>query len=120
MTTATAGDNRVPLEPLIPRRGEAWAGMAWDNHVQGWAVKDTPDARRVWVVQFAFTGAVIIGPPDAWEYDDRWCYASVALAAVYARSWPAQPGTEPTGWHRHPTTGRRRPGGDPAQEYKMP
>ena len=25
--------------------------------------------------------------------------------------------TEPTGWMRHPTTGRRRPGGDPAAEY---
>lgn len=26
-------------------------------------------------------------------------------------------GVEPTGWYRSPTTGRRRPGGDPAQEY---
>jgi len=25
--------------------------------------------------------------------------------------------TEPTGWSRHPDTGRYRPGGDPAREY---
>jgi hypothetical protein len=24
---------------------------------------------------------------------------------------------EPKGWFRHPRTGRRRPGGDPAKEY---
>ena len=24
---------------------------------------------------------------------------------------------EPTGWMRHPTTGRRRPDGDPSKEY---
>lgn len=26
-------------------------------------------------------------------------------------------GTEPTGWYRNPQTGRRRPDGDPNQEY---
>ncbi len=27
---------------------------------------------------------------------------------------------EPTGWFRHPRTGRRRPDGDPEREYVMP
>lgn len=103
-----------------PQRGRSWAGMNWDANVEGWAVKDAPDGRRIWVVQFAFTAGLLIGPPEAWEYDDRWCYATVLLAALHARAWDAEPGTEPAGWHRHPRTGRRRPGGDPASEYVMP
>lgn len=105
---------------LNPERGKAWAGMDWDAEVEAWVVKDAPDGRRVWVMPFMFTSAVIIGPPDAWTYDDRWCYATAALAATHARAWPAEPGTEPAGWHRHPNTGRRRPDGDPAREHLMP
>jgi len=96
------------MELLNPQRGWPWAGMNWDEEVTGWVVKDTPDGRRVWVMPFLFTAAIIIGRPDSWEYDDRWCYATAALAATQARAWPAEPGTEPAGWHRHPTTGRRR------------
>ena len=28
--------------------------------------------------------------------------------------------SEPSGWHRHPATGRRRPDGDPTKEYVRP
>jgi hypothetical protein len=107
----------TPQDLLTPQRGNDWAGMGWDDMVEGWVVKDAPDGRRVWVIPFAFTSAIIIGPPDAWSYDDRWCYATSVLAAMYARTWSAEPSTEPTGWHRHPTTGRRRPGGNPAHQY---
>lgn len=93
--------------------------LEWDPDVEAWFVKDIPDGRRVWVVQFAFTGAIIVGPPDLWSYDDRWCYANLRQAAEYARAWDGAPGTEPVGWHRHPTSGRRRPHGDPAREYLM-
>lgn len=36
-----------------------------------------------------------------------------AVAALIA--WNGE--GEPSGWMRHPETGRRRPGGDPAGEY---
>lgn len=111
----------APVQALAgPQRGWSWASMSWDENVEGWAVKDAPDGRRVWVVPFTFTAAIIIGDPDSFEYDDRWCYATELLAATHARAWSAEPGTEPTGWHRHPITGRRRPGADPAREYVMP
>lgn len=99
--------------------GHPWAGMEWDEHVEGWIVKDAPDGRRVWVVPYMFTSAIVIGDPDAWEYDDRWCYETSTEATLYARSWSAEPRTEPSGWHRHPITGRRRPGGDRSREYLM-
>lgn len=114
------GQEQPPTSPLRPQRGQAWAGMPWDPDVEGWVVKDGPDGRRVWVVPMMFTAAIIIGPPDSWLFDDRWCYADATLAATYARAWQAQPGTEPTGWHRHPDTGRRRTDGDPANEHLMP
>lgn len=104
---------------LRPPSGQTWDGLEWDTHAEGWVVGDAPDGRRVWIVQFAFTAAILIGDPDAWEYDDRWCYATASLAASHARAWNAEPGTEPTGWHRHPATGRRRLEGDPALEYLM-
>jgi hypothetical protein len=89
----------------------------WDDVDFVWDVKDAPDGRRIAVMPLLFTAAVIIGPRHNVlnPYDDRWCYHSIeaALAAVWA--WD---GTgEPDGWHRHPDSGRRRPGGDPHHEY---
>ena len=93
--------------------------LEWDPYVEGWIVKDMPDGRRVWIKKFTFTAAIIIGPDGTGMYDDRWCYATAELAATCARAWDAMPGTEPTGWHRHPTSGRRRPEGNPHREYLM-
>jgi hypothetical protein len=46
---------------------------------------------------------------------DRYCFLTRGLAEWGLRAWD---GTgEPVGWHRHPATGRRRSGGDPAAEY---
>lgn len=50
--------------------------------------------------------------------EERWCYRSkeltlAALAEWEARQWQG----EPVGWHRHPTTGRRRPEGLASREY---
>ena len=52
---------------------------------------------------------------DRMTYTDRWCYADQTKAEAGFAAWD---GTgEPHGWHRHPMTGRRRPGGDPARQY---
>jgi hypothetical protein len=47
-------------------------------------------------------------------YLDRWCYADQAKAEAAIRAWDGS--GEPTGWHRHPYTGRRRDNGDPSKE----
>lgn len=49
-------------------------------------------------------------------YTDHWTYHSfrAALDAVQAWDWPAEP--EPTGWHRHKPSNRRREDGDPDRE----
>jgi hypothetical protein len=53
-----------------------------------------------------------IGYDDCWDYSDR-------VAAISAmQRWDGQ--GEPEGWMRHPATGRRRPHGDPSEEYVLP
>lgn len=88
----------------------------WDEVDRLWAIKDAPDGRRISVIPLMYTAAVAIGQRNSltW-YDDRWCYHSVSAAWEAAMRWD---GTgEPDGWHRHPDTGRRRPGGDADREY---
>ena len=52
------------------------------------------------------------------SYDDRWCYETQGLAVSAMYEWIGR-GCEgdPVGWHRHPKTGRRRPQGNPEEEY---
>lgn len=50
-------------------------------------------------------------------YEDAWCYEDEAKARAAFEAWDPESEPEPTGWHRHPKTGRRRPGGDPNQEF---
>ena len=54
---------------------------------------------------------------DLSGYDQRWCYATGELAEMALNEWDYPAQKEPEGWHRHPLTGRRRPGGDKTQEY---
>jgi hypothetical protein len=99
--------------------GLTWR-VTWDARVDGWRVGTRPDGRAVWVKPMMFTCAIIIGAPDdVMVYDDRWCYERADAAIAAARAWLAgePPAAEPYGWHRHPSTGRRRPEGDPAREY---
>jgi hypothetical protein len=71
------------------------------------------------VMPLAFTAAIIAGRMgDFSSYEDRWCYHSIGDALAALLAWDGH--GEPTGWHRHPGTGRRRPEGDPAQEYINP
>lgn len=79
-----------------------------------------PDARFVAVVPYAYTWAVIVGfyRLAMMCHEDRWCYHTMAAAVAAAHVWDGQ--DEPVGWHRHPSTGRRRENGDPTQEHIRP
>lgn len=85
-----------------------------------WArvAKQLPDGRLVAVVHMIYTWRLTVGPADAYGYDDGWCYPTEEDAIVALVLWDGM--GEPTGWHRHPRSGRRRPEGDPAREYVNP
>lgn len=70
--------------------------------------------------RFAYTCAILKGDMfDDYGHEDRWCYDSVLhAAAIGLADWISNGFEgEPKGWHRHPDTGRRRPGGNPNKEY---
>ena len=55
---------------------------------------------------------------DVTGFDNKYCYENKALAVKGLEDWKATGYEgEPIGWHRNTETGRRRPGGDPQQEY---
>lgn len=71
-----------------------------------------------------FHWTMITGSIDnPWGYDDRWCYdermvEDQQLVEHALDEWRQRGFTgEPEGWHRHPSTGRRRINGDPLTEY---
>ncbi len=79
------------------------------------AEADLGDGRYIHVVPMTFGKARLnVGHQDHF-YDDGWCYASPIAALMAAVAWDGE--GEPDGWHRHVTSGRRRPDGDPAREY---
>jgi hypothetical protein len=91
-----------------------WPALA--RHLDG----DDTTGRYVAAVPFAFTWAITWGYRRLAQvcHEDRWCYHTRTAAVAAAHVWD---GTgEPVGWHRHPTTGRRRPDGDPTREYIDP
>lgn len=49
-------------------------------------------------------------------YEDCWCYPSIADALIAMHQFNPEVEKEPTGWHRHPFSGRRRENCDPAKE----
>lgn len=75
-------------------------------------------ALAVWVVPMLFTTRVMIGEASSRAtVDDMWCYHDPIRAIAAAVIWDPAVDKEPHGWHRHPPSGRRRPDGDPDQEY---
>jgi hypothetical protein len=65
--------------------------------------------------RFIYTDAILVMKlGDTTGYDDRWCYER-GKAEGFLESWDGK--GEPDGWHRHPSTGRRRPDGDASCEY---
>lgn len=94
----------------------------WNDERQTFKIKET-ETHYIEVMPLMVTFAIVItakGDNIHW-CDDRWCYNSVEDAAQAALRWDGNwPLTEPDGWHRHPFSGRRRPDGDPAQEYVRP
>lgn len=77
--------------------------------------------RYMAIVPFMFTTAIIVGDSrNSAFYEDRWCYETVEDAQKAFDKWDGAYGTEPSGWHRHPNSGRRRPRGDDDSEYVNP
>lgn len=108
----------------------------WDNgdlssQQPGALIRRFTERHYIAIVHFIYTKAIIIGYlADATGYNDRWCYETFWDAMSAASQWEpeilirqyagqgyVEVMNEPEGWHRHPRTGRRRPGGDASKQY---
>jgi len=95
--------------------------VIWTGTGQPLLTRRLDERRYKAVMPFLYTHAVVWGFVQDWlTYEDRWCYGSAAAACIAADRWEGPDHGEPEGWHRHPRSGRRRPDGDPDQEYVNP
>lgn len=101
-------------------KAEAAVFLRWMEEREGYVATIHDPAKGEWygVKRLLFHWTLIRGTVGNYEgYEDRWCYQTRS-GADDAMMCFAQAGFEgePQGWHRHPSTGRRRENGDPARE----
>jgi hypothetical protein len=72
-------------------------------------VRVLPGDRFAGLSRMIFTTAIIVGEiGDAINIQDRWCYNGYDAAKIALDKWIVAGGNgEPSGWHRHPSSGRR-------------
>lgn len=82
-------------------------------------VRVLDDGSYVLAHRLMFHWMLVRGAAESPEfYDDRYCYQTEEMVLQALASYPQEGGMfEPTGWHRHPPTCRRRPDGDASREY---
>ncbi len=75
-----------------------------------------PSGRDACIARIGLNYAILADLTPSW-YGDRWCYHTYTLAWHALDAWTGDEDSEPQGWHRHPSSGRRRPDGDASKEY---
>lgn len=85
-------------------------------------IKDLKDGTYVMAHRLMFHWMIRGFFDTPFEYFDRWRYETEELVMKAVTDFVEEPpaGYEPSGWHRHPPTRRRRPAGDPTREYIDP
>jgi hypothetical protein len=68
-------------------------------------LRKLPDGRYIGTLRLMFHWTMHIDIDYA-GYADRYCFATYELAKKAFDEWSGQ--GDPEGWHRHPTTGRRK------------
>jgi hypothetical protein len=100
----------------LQAQSRSWSKVEYPGSLY---VRELDDGRVITVYRMLFTTRLCIGPDDGVSVDDGWCYSLQEAAIDAARAWDGD-GDPPLGWHRQISTGRRRPGGNPALEYINP
>jgi hypothetical protein len=72
------------------------------------------------ITRLGFTWNIVVGRQGS-DYEHHWSYPTQEEAKTALDAWgDVMFVGEPTGWHRHPATGRVRLNGDPGQERQGP
>lgn len=103
--------------PRIANLSDLPDNDAWHVWTDNGVARRLDDKRYLAVIRLMYTHRLVVGDIASPEgYTDGWCYHDQLPAVIAGTMWDGKEG-EPTGWHRHPTSGRRRPDGDPAREH---
>jgi hypothetical protein len=105
------------LQRLLDHSGMASAGVDLSM------IRNLGDGTWIAIKPLLFHWTLLRGSLcDTVGYFDRWCYETQAGAEAALVAFPERPDRsyEPAGLHRHPASGRRRPGADPALEHFDP
>lgn len=103
------------IEPAAAVSFEDWGRSVDPTAVE---IRDLGDGRAAYLAPLLFHWTIkLVTIGDMFGYDDRWCYQTEILGRRALATWDFPREKEPTGWHRHPSTGRRRTDGNPAAEY---
>jgi hypothetical protein len=76
---------------------------------------ELPGGLYAFVCKMLFNWRLVIGTLDS--PCDAYCYDTQEQAVASLTAWDASTEREPSGWKKHPTTGRYREGGDPSKEF---
>ncbi len=98
----------TPTMPFTDAQMREWGFTAW---------RILPDGSVLAVGPISFGNGRLYVDVSRTGYADCYCYDSLALAEEYMLAFDPARDAEPTGWKRHPVTGRRRPNGDASAEY---
>lgn len=91
-----------------------------DHDTRAWGYEQwrcLPDGMVLAVGKMSISNGRLYWDVHQGGYSDFYCYESVELASNGMLEFDLSRETEPNGWHRHASTGRRRPGGDASREY---
>jgi len=102
----------IPVrEPIPPYSIEQLAEMGYT----AWRL--LPNGDLAAVSRMTFNNGRLFAGLNLYGYEDCWCFDSYEKAWQALWNWDTATTTEPTGWKRHPNSGRRREKGDPSTEY---
>ena len=79
--------------------------------------RQLPDGTLLAVAPMMFGNGRLFVDVSHHGHDDCFCYDSMAGAVQAMLEFDPERDDEPGGWKRHPYSGRRRPDGDPVQEF---
>ncbi len=98
-------------EPSLPYSTDEMTDMGYE----AWRLLSNGEMAAVG--RMAFNNGRLYAGIQTHGYEDCGCFDSYEKAWQALWNWDTSLMTEPTGWKRHPFTGRRRENGDPATEY---
>lgn len=78
------------------------------EHARAGLVRPLPGGLGIYVQRMIYTTRICVGVIGAISVDDVWCYHEYDDAMAEAMRWDPATEPEPSGWHRHPPSGRRQ------------